>query len=56
MKPEPPPDIPGSTEFERFDNAVRAAFAVSKEEVVKREAEWRRARKRKKRAKAKRTG
>ncbi|HEV2495259.1 MAG TPA: hypothetical protein VG204_19550 [Terriglobia bacterium] len=56
MKPEPPPLVPGNTEFERFDNAVRAIFAVSKEEVVKREAEWRRKRARKKRAIAKKRG
>ncbi len=48
MKPEPPPKIPGNTEFERFDNAVRAIFTVSKQDVLKREAEWRRARARKK--------
>jgi len=56
MKPEPPPYVPGNTEAERFDNAVRAIFAVSKEEVVKREAEWKRKRTRKKRARAKKRG
>jgi hypothetical protein len=55
MKPEPPPYVPGSTDSERFDNAVRAIFAVSKKEVVKREAEWKRARKRRAKAKKKRT-
>jgi len=53
MKPEPPPYVPGNTDSERFDNAVRMMFTVSKEEVVRREAEWERARKRKKRAKTK---
>jgi hypothetical protein len=28
------------TETERFDNAVRNAFTVSKEEIQFREAEW----------------
>jgi hypothetical protein len=39
MKPLPPPDVPGKTEFERFDNAVRQVLTVSKEELLKREAE-----------------
>jgi hypothetical protein len=51
MKPLPAPNIPGNTEAERFDNAVRKMFSVSKEELLKREAKWRRARARKKRAK-----
>lgn len=37
MKPIPPPQIPGKTEFERFDNAVRQVLTVSKEELLKRE-------------------
>jgi hypothetical protein len=37
MKPLPPPDVPGRTEFERFDNAVRQVLTVSKEELLKRE-------------------
>jgi hypothetical protein len=37
MKPLPPPDVPGKTEFERFDNAVRRVLNVSKEEILKRE-------------------
>jgi hypothetical protein len=52
-KPHPPPHVPGNTEFERFDNAVRKMFTVSKEDVLKAEAKWRRARARKERAKAK---
>lgn len=51
MKPLPVPDVPGNTEAERFDNAVRKMFTVSKEELLKREAKWKRARARKKRAK-----
>ncbi len=37
MKPIPPPHVPGKTEFERFDNAMRQVLTVSKEELLKRE-------------------
>jgi hypothetical protein len=37
MKPLPAPNIPGKTEFERFDNAVRKVLTVSKEELLRRE-------------------
>ncbi len=37
MKPLPPPEVPGKTEFERFDNAMRQVLTVSKEELLKRE-------------------
>lgn len=40
MRPLPAPIVPGKTEAERFDNAVRKAFTVSKEEMQRREAEW----------------
>jgi len=40
MKPLPPPPVPGKTDYERFDNAVRKTFTVSKEEIQRREAEW----------------
>ena len=39
MKPLPAPNVPGKTEFERFDNAVRQILTVSKTELLKREAE-----------------
>jgi hypothetical protein len=39
MKPLPAPNVPGKTEFERFDNAVRQILTVSKADVLKREAE-----------------
>jgi len=39
MKPLPPPNIPGKTEFERFDNAVRQVLTVSKGELLRREAQ-----------------
>ena len=42
MKPLPAPRVPGKTEFERFDNAVRQVLTVSKEELLKREAEAKR--------------
>jgi hypothetical protein len=32
MKPIPPPEIPGKTEFERFDNALRQVLTVTEEE------------------------
>jgi hypothetical protein len=38
MKPEPPPKVPGKTEWQRFDNAVRSVLNVSKEDVLKEEA------------------
>jgi len=42
MKPLPAPPVPGNTDSERFDNAVRKTFTVSKEEMQRREAEWQR--------------
>jgi len=51
MKPAPAPEVPGNTEFERFDNAVRKMFAVSKEDVVREERRQQRARTRKRRVK-----
>ncbi len=42
MKTLPVPPVPGKTEAERFDNAVRKTFTVSKEEMQRREAEWQR--------------
>jgi hypothetical protein len=38
MKPLPAPHVSGKTEFERFDNAMRRVLTVSKEELLKREA------------------
>jgi hypothetical protein len=40
MKPLPAPNVPGKTEFERFDNAVRQVLTVSKDELLKREKKW----------------
>jgi hypothetical protein len=42
MKPLPAPPVPGNTEAERFDSAVRKTFTVSKQEMQRREAEWQR--------------
>jgi hypothetical protein len=44
MKPLPAPHVPGKTEFERFDNAVRQVLTVSKDELLRREAEQKRTR------------
>ena len=38
MKPLPAPQVPGNTEAERFDNAVRKMFTVSKDALLKEEA------------------
>ena len=51
MKPAPAPQVPGNTEWERFDNAVRAILTVSKEALLNAEAKWKQAKARKKRAK-----
>ncbi len=51
MKPAPAPNVPGKTEFERFDNLFRAVISVPKAVVDKEEAKWKRARARKKLAK-----
>jgi len=51
MKPLPAPKVPGNTEAERFDNAVRKMLCVSKEDLLKEEAKDKRAKARKKRAK-----
>lgn len=51
MKPAPAPNVPGDTEAERFSNAVSRMFSISKDELVKREAKWKRAQARRKRTK-----
>jgi hypothetical protein len=51
MKPLPPPHVPGKTEFERFDNAMRQVLTVSKEELLRREAAEKKERGRKRRRK-----
>ena len=49
MKTLPAPDVPGRTEAERFDNALRQVFSVSKDDLLKREAQEKKSRLRKKR-------
>lgn len=43
MNVRPAPTVPGKTEAERMDSAVRTVFTVSKEEMARREAEWQKA-------------
>lgn len=50
MKPLPPPDVPGNSEFEKFDNFFRAVISVPKTTVDKEDDKWKRARAKKKRA------
>ena len=51
MKPRPAPEVPGSTDAERFSNALRIALSVSKEQLL-REAKWKRAKKKRGKAPA----
>ena len=51
MKASPAPNVPGNTEADRFDNAVRKMFAVSKEAIRNEEDKWKRAQAKKKLAK-----
>lgn len=53
MRPQPPPHVPGHTEAERMDAAVRKMFSVSKEDVLKEEAREKQSKHAKKRAKSK---
>lgn len=40
MNPLPAPPVPGKTEAQRFDHAIRKAFTVTKEEIQRREDKW----------------
>jgi hypothetical protein len=53
MKPLPAPNVPGKTEAERFDNALRHVFTVSKDDLLKKEAREKRKKERKKEQKRK---
>lgn len=44
MNPLPPPNVPGTTDAERMDNAVRRLFAVPKGAYLKEEARLKQAR------------
>jgi hypothetical protein len=46
MKPSPAPPVPGKTEFERFDNALRQVLSISKDDLLKKEAQEKRKKKR----------
>jgi hypothetical protein len=49
MKPSPAPNVPGNTEWERFDNTFRKILTVPKEAYLKEEARLKRARAKKER-------
>lgn len=48
MKPLPAPPVPGNTDAERMDNALRKLFTASKDDYMKEEARRTQARERKK--------
>jgi len=51
MKPLPAPNVPGNTEWERFDNAVGKLLSVPRSAFVKEEAKLKRRRDKKRAAK-----
>jgi hypothetical protein len=51
MKPAPPPDVSGNTEWERFDNAVAKLLSVPNEAFAKEDARLKRQREQKRTAK-----
>ncbi len=51
MNPHPVPSVPGNTEWERFDNAVKKVFSVPAEAVQKEKDRMKMAREKKKQAK-----
>jgi hypothetical protein len=51
MNPHPAPSIPGNTEWERFDNAVRKVFSVPAEAIQKERERSEKLRTKKKRSK-----
>ena len=50
MKPLPPPEVPGNTEWERFDNAVSMLLKAPKQAFVKEERKAKRKREKKRAA------
>jgi hypothetical protein len=48
MKPLPAPDVPGRNERERMDNALRQVLSVSKADLLKKEAQEKQKKTRKK--------
>jgi hypothetical protein len=51
MKPLPPPEVPGNTEWERFDNAVGMLLNTPKQAFAKQEKKLKRTREKKREAK-----
>jgi hypothetical protein len=51
MNPHPAPPVPGNTDWERFDNAVRKVFSVPAEAIQKERERMKAVREKKKRAK-----
>jgi hypothetical protein len=51
MKPNPAPSVPGDTEWQRFDNAVRNIFKVPETAILKERQRMEAERAKKKRAK-----
>ena len=49
---KPAPDVPGNTDAERFDNAVRKVLTVSKADLLKAEDQWKKARAKKRKHRA----
>jgi hypothetical protein len=39
-KSSPAPNVPGNTDAERMDNALRKILTVSKDDLLKEEANW----------------
>jgi hypothetical protein len=51
MNPHPAPSVPGSTEWERFDNAVRKVFSVQPEAIQREKERMEKLKAKRKRAK-----
>jgi len=50
MKPAPAPRVPGNTDAERMDNALRMVLKVPKEAILREEAKQKRRRQKKRAA------
>jgi hypothetical protein len=51
MKPRPAPEVPGDTEWQRFDNAVRKMFTVPEAAILRERERMKAEREKKKTAK-----
>jgi len=51
MKTHPPPEVPGDTEWQRFDNAVRKMFTVPEAAILRERERMKAEREKKKGAK-----